>query len=74
MYAATMGPNVKWGHKFPNGGLGTTAPPLATTLVPVRIGVQFTAAFESFAAHWLRSTDLRHFKENLTHPKLTCLE
>jgi len=32
MYAATRGPNVKWGAPILNGGPGTTAPPLATAL------------------------------------------
>jgi len=32
MYAATRGPNVKWGAQISNGGAGTTAPPLATAL------------------------------------------
>jgi len=32
MSAATWGPNVKWGAPISNGGPGTTAPPLATTL------------------------------------------
>ena len=27
MYAATRGPNVKWGAQISNGGTGTTAPP-----------------------------------------------
>jgi len=33
MYAATRGPNAKWGAQISNGGPGTTAPPLATTLI-----------------------------------------
>jgi len=32
MYAATEGPNVKWGAPISNRGPGTTAPPLATAL------------------------------------------
>ena len=32
VYAATRGPNVKWGAPIPNGGPGTTEPPLATAL------------------------------------------
>jgi len=27
MYAATRGPNVKWGAQISNGGSGTTNPP-----------------------------------------------
>jgi len=33
MYAATGGPNVKWGAPILNGGSGTTGPPLATDLM-----------------------------------------
>jgi len=32
MYGATGGPNVKWVTPISNGGPGTTAPTLATTL------------------------------------------
>jgi len=32
MYAATGGPNVKWGAPISNGGAGHHWPPLATTL------------------------------------------
>jgi len=33
MYAATGGPNMKWGAQISNGGPGTTASPLAMALV-----------------------------------------
>jgi len=32
MYAATGGPNMKWGEQILNGEPGTTATPLATAL------------------------------------------
>jgi len=32
MYAATGGPNVKWGELIPNRGAGHHWPPLATAL------------------------------------------
>jgi len=38
MYAATGGPNVKWGeHRFQIGGPSTTGPPLATTMASLNV-------------------------------------
>jgi len=37
MYAATGGTNVKWAAPISNGAPGTTAPPLATTLVVLKL-------------------------------------
>jgi len=46
MYAATEGPNVKWGAPISNGGPGTTGPPLATTLVMISLfGLKRFVAF-----------------------------
>jgi len=46
MYAATEGPNVKWGgHRFQMGGPGTTGPPLATALSGWTYGIVTLAVF-----------------------------
>jgi len=37
MYAATRGPNVKWGAQILNGGAGTTGPEASTHRAVVKI-------------------------------------
>jgi len=49
MYAATGGPNVKWGGTDFKWGTGTTGPPLATTL---RLSLGFHSCNSNHQKTW----------------------